>query len=90
MAIMEFARLTSKGQVTIPKNIRKELGLETGDRLAFGKNERGEIVLRKANLDTFDRLQNLIQLAAEQEGITEEQLLEDLRKLREERRNANR
>jgi hypothetical protein len=35
------------------------LGLETGDRLAFGKNERGEIVLRKANLDTFDRLQNL-------------------------------
>jgi antitoxin PrlF len=27
--------ITSKGQVTIPKDIRKTLGLKAGDRVAF-------------------------------------------------------
>jgi antitoxin PrlF len=35
----------SKGQVTVPIEIRNRLGLKEGDRLAF-INEGGEIVLR--------------------------------------------
>ena len=37
------ARVMSKGQVTIPKNVRKALGIETGDRVTFvvdGSNVR--------------------------------------------------
>ncbi len=29
------ARVMSKGQVTIPKNVREILGIETGDRVTF-------------------------------------------------------
>ena len=29
------ARVMSKGQVTIPKNVREALGIETGDRVTF-------------------------------------------------------
>ena len=29
------ARVMSKGQVTIPKNVRTALGIETGDRVTF-------------------------------------------------------
>ena len=29
------ARVMSKGQVTIPKNVREVLGIETGDRVTF-------------------------------------------------------
>jgi AbrB family looped-hinge helix DNA binding protein len=29
------ARVMSKGQVTIPKNVRNALGIETGDRVTF-------------------------------------------------------
>lgn len=29
------ARVMSKGQVTIPKNVRAALGIETGDRVTF-------------------------------------------------------
>jgi antitoxin PrlF len=29
------ARLTSKGQITLPKAVREALGLETGDRVIF-------------------------------------------------------
>jgi antitoxin PrlF len=42
---LNIATVTSKGQVTVPIEIRNRLGLKEGDRLAF-INEGGEIVLR--------------------------------------------
>ncbi len=32
---MEYSKLSSKGQVTIPKAVREELGLEPGDLVAY-------------------------------------------------------
>lgn len=32
---MDIAKLTSKGQITIPQDIRKKLKLERGDKIAF-------------------------------------------------------
>lgn len=39
--------LTSKGQVTIPKQIRDALHLMRGDAVEFSVNRDGEIVLQK-------------------------------------------
>ncbi len=42
-AFVNDARVMSKGQVTIPKNVRAALGIETGDRVTFivdGNNVR--------------------------------------------------
>jgi antitoxin PrlF len=36
---MPSATLTSKGQVTLPVEIRTELGLDAGDRVEFIRNE---------------------------------------------------
>lgn len=33
--MMELARMTSKGQLTVPVSIRKKLGIGTGDQLLF-------------------------------------------------------
>jgi antitoxin PrlF len=41
------SRITSKGQVTIPVELRRELGLEPGDRVEFVR-ENGSIQVRKA------------------------------------------
>lgn len=42
-------RITSKGQMTIPKEAREGLGLTTGSEAGVEKNERGEYVI--VNLD---------------------------------------
>lgn len=36
---MTAATITSKGQVTIPVDVRNHLGLESGDRIEFSFNE---------------------------------------------------
>ena len=32
---MELAKVTSKGQITIPIEIRKKLGIKNGDKILF-------------------------------------------------------
>ena len=41
---MELAKMTSKGQLTVPASIRKKLGIGTGDQLLFYERD-GQIVL---------------------------------------------
>lgn len=43
---MATAAVTSKGQITIPIEVRKKLGLKPGDRVLFEESESGEIVLK--------------------------------------------
>jgi AbrB family looped-hinge helix DNA binding protein len=38
---MATAAVTSKGQITIPAEVRKKLGLKTGDRVRFIEGEHG-------------------------------------------------
>ena len=42
--------LTSKGQITLPKALRDELHLETGDKIHFERTAEGTYVLRPKNV----------------------------------------
>lgn len=44
---MPIATVTSKGQVTIPKEVRRVLKVEEGDRIDFIVEETNRVVLRK-------------------------------------------
>lgn len=48
---MELSRISSKGQVTIPKVIRRQLQLNDGDHVAFIE-QNGRIYITKANVTT--------------------------------------
>lgn len=51
---IELTRMSSKGQVVIPKRIRTQLGFEEGDRMTV-EARNGEIVLRKLSLEDIVR-----------------------------------
>jgi len=42
---MAAATLTSKGQITIPARVRDALGLETGDRIEFVQQGKGQFAI---------------------------------------------
>lgn len=46
---MPSAALTSKGQTTIPKEIREALALKPGDRLNFTLMQNGTVLMRACN-----------------------------------------
>lgn len=49
------ATVTSKGQVTIPAEIRKRLMAKAGDKLTFTATCEGVTVSRKSELNVFDK-----------------------------------
>jgi AbrB family looped-hinge helix DNA binding protein len=48
---MPTAVLTSKGQITIPKEVREALGVETGDRVEFVQTAAGTYEVIAASRD---------------------------------------
>lgn len=42
---MVNAKLTSKGQITIPANVRAALGIDTGSRVEFIETENGQFAI---------------------------------------------
>ena len=48
---MPRSTVTSKGQITIPKEIRDQLGLKPGDRVDFVKDRAGRISLKAISTD---------------------------------------
>ena len=51
---MPSATVTSKGQVTIPKSIRRALRVAEGDRLDFVVEQEGRVVVRVGAADVSD------------------------------------
>ena len=51
---MSTSTLTSKGQTTIPKDVRKRLNLHPGDRLEFVIDEDGRVLLLPASVDASE------------------------------------
>lgn len=51
---MSPSTLTSKGQTTIPKDIRKRLSLQPGDRLEFVIDEDGRVLVLPVSIDASE------------------------------------
>jgi len=56
--VTEDATVTSKGQVTVPKNIREGLGLESGSEVSFILKD-GEAVMLPKSDDPLEEMKDL-------------------------------
>ncbi len=69
---MALATVTTKGQITIPKQIRDSLKLSTGDRIEIVTTNRMEALMRPISKkvdDVFCKLHNPERKAISQEEI---------------------
>ena len=81
---MELAKVTSKGQVTIPIEIRKKLGIKNGDKILFVE-EAGKIYMLNSSMDALREAQRAFAGEAERIGLRDDNdVMEMIKEIREE------
>lgn len=73
---MDIARVTSKGQVTIPIGIRRLMNIKEGDKILFFEKD-GKIFVENAAMVAFDKIQKGFEGEAEKAGFKTEKELQD-------------
>ena len=82
---MELAKVTSKGQITIPIEIRKKLGIKAGSKVLF-LEENGRIYLTNSSIEALREAQAAFAGEAEQAGLTnEDDVIAMMKEFRQER-----
>ena len=75
--MIDVAKVSIKGQVTIPSEVRKRLGLKSGDKVVFA--EKGDnIILLNSNRVAFEEFQREMTGEAQKAGLNSEQDVVDL------------
>ena len=69
---MEVAKITSRGQITIPIDIRKKLGVKEGDKVIFIE-DGNRIVMANAAKIAFANMRAAFAGEAERLGLKDEQ-----------------
>jgi AbrB family looped-hinge helix DNA binding protein len=69
---MEVARITSGGQITIPLDIRKKLGVKEGDKVIFIEEGNRILVANSAKI-AFANMRTAFTGEAERLGLKDEQ-----------------
>jgi AbrB family looped-hinge helix DNA binding protein len=65
---MELAKITSKGQVTIPRDIRQKMNLKTGDKILFIE-ENEKFFIQNSNSVVLAEFQKAMKGAAKEAGF---------------------
>ena len=74
---IDNAKVMSKGQVTIPKDVREILGISSGDRITFVV-ENGNVRLINSAIYAMQLLQAQMANEAENTGLTSDEAIMDL------------
>ena len=82
---MELAKITSKGQITIPVAIRKNLGLKDGDKVLF-MEDGNRVIMVNASINALLEAQKAFDgVAGEMNIRTEQDVVDMVKEVRAER-----
>lgn len=83
---MELAKVTTKGQITIPKSIRELLNLKEGSKILFIK-KGNDIIIKNSAMIALEKMQDAFNGEAERLGLeTEEDVMEMIKDFRKNKR----
>lgn len=66
---MNLAKISANGQITIPVEIRRLLGLKSGDKILFFQKPNGEVVINNASAQAIYKAQKAFEGIAEEIGV---------------------
>ena len=74
--VITVAKMTSKGQITVPKSIREYLGLEVGDTVTLAAHEDGVLIQREVGASPFTKWRGYLK---DLKGEDVDRLVEEMR-----------
>lgn len=85
---MELAKITSKGQITIPIEIRKKLGVRDGDKVLFIE-DGNRIYMTNSSMQALIKAQEDFKGVADELGIkNDDDILKMIAEIRAERNKS--
>ena len=86
---MELAKITSKGQITIPIAIRKLLGVKEGDKVMFIQ-EGDKVIMMNASINALLTAQKEFQgIADELDIYCEQDVVDMVKEIRSQQKGKN-
>lgn len=76
---MEVAKISSKGQITIPISVRNRLHLKAGDKIVI-LEENGRFYFENSAMLAFKRVEDAFAQEAEKAGFSTEKEMQDYMK----------
>jgi AbrB family looped-hinge helix DNA binding protein len=76
MIKMEVAKISSKGQITIPISVRNKLNLKTGDKIVIFE-ENGRFYFENSAMLAFKRAEQAFEGVAKNAGFQTEEEMQD-------------
>ena len=74
---MNLAKISLNGQITLPVDIRRKLGVKSGDKVLFVQKENGEIVVKNAaSFQPISKQQFLEELETARKQVENGQVLD--------------
>lgn len=84
-ASIEIGKVSSRGQVAIPAEMRKNLDLKEGEKVLFF-SEGDTIVMKKVVLGSFREITEPLKEAAKQAGLKESEVTDVISRFRKSKR----
>ena len=75
---MNLVKISENGQITVPVEIRRLLGLKSGDKILFFQKPNGEVVINNASAQAINKAQKAFEGTAEQMGVNNEDDVQEL------------
>ncbi|MEM2088854.1 MAG: AbrB/MazE/SpoVT family DNA-binding domain-containing protein [Thermoproteota archaeon] len=82
---MQLVSVTRKGQVTIPEEVRRKVGIRLGTKLLVDSIGKEYVLMKKVEMArSIDELQRIGRRLAKQQGLTPGEIRKEIEKIRAE------
>ena len=86
--LIEIGKISSRGQIAIPSDMRHNLGLEEGSKVLF-LQEKNAIIIKKVIPESFAEITKPLKESAKKSGLKESDVVDIIHRMRKEKNEGN-